>query len=181
MENLEIKEKNHLKVLKLFEQEYGTQKIREIAEKYHWNKKKNLAEILSYLSKPNNYERLKIIFQVRIFHNRGLRPFLKEKQLLDDRHNVFLESLVSLGLLRVERYYSPFVRNCKVFIYSLLSVPETERAKKLEIFLSHFGLEFYRKYGRKLIEIKSSEIREKNNDYSYTVRKLKQLLTKGKK
>ncbi|MHA1401557.1 MAG: hypothetical protein ACTSQE_14500 [Candidatus Heimdallarchaeaceae archaeon] len=126
--------------LDVFKQLYGYAIIKEIIIRSNWRQRANYKETNEFWNKPSNIERIRHIIEKRIFHNRGLRPRLKEYKLQDNK-GLLIGSLVSFGLLRVDKHYAPNVRNRKVFIYSLLTVPEEERLAYLLPFLSKQALE----------------------------------------
>jgi hypothetical protein len=123
-----------------FKQAYGPERIHEIIIRSNWGIRADLKEIMEFLNKANNLERIKYIVDERIFHNRGLRIALNKYKLQYNKADL-LDSLVDLGLLRAEKFFAPNVRSRRVFIYSLVTVPEEERLAYLMPFLSKTALE----------------------------------------
>lgn len=123
-----------------FEKLYGSEEYNKITIRSNWGLRADYDETVEFWNKPGNVERIKQVIEKRIFHNRGLRPRLKEYKLQDNK-GLLIDSLVSYGLLRIEKYYAPNVRNRKVYIYSLVTVPEEERLAYLIPFLSKKALE----------------------------------------
>lgn len=127
--------------LAIFENIYGPERISNIAVKYNWRTRADYKESVKFWNRPSSIKRIKHIVETEIFHNRGLRKILRKNNLQEKRSNDLPDSLVSFGLLREEKYYAPNVRNRRVFIYSLLTVPEEERLAYLMPFLSKKALE----------------------------------------
>ncbi len=123
-----------------FEKLYGSEEYNKIAIRFNWRTRADYEETIELWNKPNNLERVKHIIDTEIFHNRGLRPILNKYKLQDNKADL-LDSLVSFGLLRVQKYYAPNVRSRSVFIYSLLTIPEEKRLAYLMPFLSKTALE----------------------------------------
>ncbi len=144
-DNINIKEK----ALVISENIYGPETIQYIAKQYKWKDRTTFQEALEFWNRPSNIKRIKHIVETEIFHNRGLRKILRKNNLQEKRSNDLPDSLVSFGLLRVEKYYAPNVRNRRVFIYSLLTVPEEERLAYLMPFLSKKALEELKSEGGK--------------------------------
>ncbi len=134
--------------LHFFKQFYGPAIIHEIIIRSNWRQRADYKETNEFWNKPSNIERIKHIIEREVFHNRGLRPILK-KYRLQDNTGLLIDSLVSYGLLRVEKYYAPNVRNRRVYIYSLVTVPEEERLTYLISFLSKKALEELKSEGGK--------------------------------
>ncbi len=126
--------------LDFFKHVYGSERIHEIIIQSNWGTRADYKETVEFWNKPSNIERIKHIIEREVFHNRGLRPLFREHKLQDNK-GLLIDSLVSFGLLRVEKYHSPNVRNRRVYIYSLLTVPEEERLAYLLPFLSKKALE----------------------------------------
>ncbi|MCG3254483.1 MAG: hypothetical protein KAU62_00285 [Candidatus Heimdallarchaeota archaeon] len=147
-------DKSKEEALAIFENIYGPKTISNIAVKYNWKIRADYKETVKFWNKPGNIERIKHILDAEIFHDRGLRKILRKNNLQEKRSNDLPYSLVSFGLLKVEKYYAPNVRNRRVFIYSLLTVPEEEKLAYLMPFLSR----------KALAELKSEKGEEKVND-----------------
>jgi len=128
------------KTLEKFEEIYGSETILEIADKHNWKRRSDYQEVMPFLNKPRNVVRVGYVIDTGVFHNRGLRKIFKIHKLQEDCTNILIDTLVSFGLLRVEKYFAPNVINRCLFIYSLLTITEEEMLDYLKLFLSKKGL-----------------------------------------
>lgn len=122
---------------------YGSETIDRISEEFSWETNPAFDDMLEYWNKPSNIKRIKLFLEVEIFHNRAMRKMYKKHKLgVGYEYTHFLiDSLVSFGLLRVERYYAHEIESRRLCIFSLLTVSEERRLAYLRPYLSKMALE----------------------------------------